>query len=100
MAINALFDSELALISGSFSRGPGPACGPKPFSGTLQVSRIVPGGSGVSGLYTGTVTFTRVDSSFATTTTDTGRVRVDATVNWTGVGTDHGPVTLTTLITQ
>ena len=47
-----------ASISGSFSRGPGPACGPKPFSGTLQVSRIVPGGSGVSGLYTGAVTFT------------------------------------------
>lgn len=48
---------------------------------------------------TGSVTFTRVDDSFGTTSiTDTGRVRVDVTVNWTGVRADHGPITLTSLI--
>jgi type II secretory pathway pseudopilin PulG len=49
---------------------------------------------------TGTVTFTRVDDNFAETTASTGRVRVDATVNWAGIGRDRGSYTLSTLIAE
>lgn len=48
----------------------------------------------------GEVLFRRVDDSYAETTTDTGRLRVDATVRWSGVGSDRGEVTLTTLIVE
>jgi prepilin-type N-terminal cleavage/methylation domain-containing protein len=49
---------------------------------------------------TGSVVFRRLDSSYNTTTADTGRLRVDASVSWTGVGSDRGTVTLSTLIVE
>jgi prepilin-type N-terminal cleavage/methylation domain-containing protein len=48
---------------------------------------------------TGTVTFTRVDDGFNASTTDTGRVRVEARIVWNGgSGARGGTVTVTTLI--
>ena len=47
---------------------------------------------------TGTLRFTRVDGSYSATTTDTGRLQVDATVTWNAARNDKGTVTLTTLI--
>lgn len=47
---------------------------------------------------TGSVTFTRVDSSFAASAASTGRARVDVTVTWTGRGPDRGSATLTAVL--
>lgn len=49
---------------------------------------------------TGSVTVTRVDASYAATTVESGRMRVDATVTWSGVGRDYGTVTLSTLVIE
>ena len=48
----------------------------------------------------GTITFTKVDANYAATTSDTGRIRIDATTKWTGSGLDKGSVTVTSLIIQ
>lgn len=47
---------------------------------------------------TGTTTFTHLDSNFSATTIKTGRLRLDATITWTGHGADRGTVTLSTMI--
>jgi len=49
---------------------------------------------------TGSVVFRRVDTNYVETTTDTGRLRVDATVTWSGVGSDRGTVKLYTFIVE
>lgn len=49
---------------------------------------------------TGTVTLTQVDSAFAATTAVTGRITIDVTVAWIGVGSDRGTHTVTSLIIQ
>ena len=45
-----------------------------------------------------TLTLQRIDSTFASTPTDTGRVRMDAQLSWGGIGNDRGTVTLTALV--
>ncbi len=49
---------------------------------------------------TGTVTFTRVNDSLNATGSDTGRLKVEASIKWSGYGLDKGNVTLTTLIVR
>jgi prepilin-type N-terminal cleavage/methylation domain-containing protein len=66
-------------------------------SSSLKVQFAAP--AGLPGA-TGAVTFTRLDSSFSATTQDTGRVRADAGVAWTGTGSDRGAITVTSLIAQ
>lgn len=48
----------------------------------------------------GTVTFVRVDDSFAPTTSETGQVRVDVSVTWGGSGNDRGTVSVTSMLVQ
>jgi prepilin-type N-terminal cleavage/methylation domain-containing protein len=48
----------------------------------------------------GVIVFTWLDGNYAATTTPSKRVRVDATVTWSGVSSDKGSVTLTTLIVE
>lgn len=66
-------------------------------SGNSSTSQAFTPPSALSGA-TGTVTFTRLTDSLTASTSDTGVVKVDATVVWTGTGHDGGTVTLTTLI--
>jgi prepilin-type N-terminal cleavage/methylation domain-containing protein len=47
---------------------------------------------------TGTVTITRVDTSFVPATVETGRREVVTSVTWAGTGSDLGAVTQTTLL--
>lgn len=49
---------------------------------------------------TGKVTFTRVNDSLNATSSETGRLQVEANVTWAGFGLDKGNVTLTTLIVR
>ena len=49
---------------------------------------------------TGTMLYTRLDDNYSETTTATDRIRADATVTWSGVGSDRGSITLNTLIVQ
>jgi prepilin-type N-terminal cleavage/methylation domain-containing protein len=49
---------------------------------------------------TGTVSFTRVDDTFAATTADTGQVRIEVAVSWSGSGNDRGTVSVTSLLVQ
>jgi hypothetical protein len=65
-------------------------------SGTMTQSFTPPTEIGQGA--TGTVTFRRVNASYATTTTDTGRVLVEATITWGGSGIRGSSVTLTTLM--
>jgi len=46
----------------------------------------------------GTVIFTRIDSTWADTTADTGRVRVDAMVIWGTAGIRGGRIVMTSLL--
>src|SRR2546425_139058 len=49
---------------------------------------------------TGQDTFTRVDTNLLPVSTESGRIRVAATVAWNRSNTDSGSVTLTTLFTD
>lgn len=48
----------------------------------------------------GSVTLTRVDDTFAAVTTDTGKIKVEATVTWSGIGADRGTVTVTGIVVR
>lgn len=75
--------------------------------GYASLPAIPTGASSVSQSFTppsdlvnaaGTVTFTRIDGSWAVTTADTGRVRVDAVITWGGSGVRGSRTELTTLM--
>jgi type II secretory pathway pseudopilin PulG len=66
---------------------------------TRSVSRSFSPPAGLNSA-TGTVTFTRVTDAMVPTTSDTGSIRVDATIHWSGTGRDGGDVTLTSLVVQ
>jgi prepilin-type N-terminal cleavage/methylation domain-containing protein len=48
----------------------------------------------------GVIRFTRITESFAVTTENTARVRAEATITWSGAGSDRGTVTVTSIIAQ
>lgn len=68
-------------------------------TGTNSISQTFTPPSGLPPA-TGTVTFTRVNDSYSPTTTDTGRIRVDVAITWTGHGSNRGTVTVNSLIIQ
>ena len=49
---------------------------------------------------TGQAVFTRVDANLAPVTSESGRQSLAVTVTWNGASTNHGAVTLTTLMTN
>lgn len=77
----------------SYNSLPAIPAGVSSTSVTFVPSSELPGATGV-------VTFTHVDNNFNAVTTRTGRVRVDATVTWVGVGSDRGTQSLSTLIVE
>ncbi|MCC2668965.1 MAG: hypothetical protein K0Q72_1436 [Armatimonadetes bacterium] len=68
-------------------------------AGTQSLSQPFTPPSGLNG-GTATVAFTRVTDTMTPTSVDTGSIRVQATIRWTGTGRDGGEVTLTSLVAQ
>lgn len=48
----------------------------------------------------GAVRMTRIDDDWNETTADTGQALVEATITWSGSGSDKGSITLTTIVTR
>ena len=67
-----------------------------PAGQTVVAARFTPP-TGLPGA-TGTVTITRVDTSFVPTAVETGRREVVTSVTWAGTGSDVGTVTQATLL--
>ena len=80
-----------------FWRGVGYASLPAFPNGKTQITDTFAAPEALAG-GKGSITFTRLDSAFDPTHGDSGRVRADATITWTGRGMDHANVTVTTLI--
>ena len=77
--------------------------------GYSSLPTIVTGSSSTSQSFTaptdlptgsGSTTFTRITSSYSSTTTDTGLIQVSSSCSWQGTGRDLGTVTLTTLLAE
>jgi prepilin-type N-terminal cleavage/methylation domain-containing protein len=68
-------------------------------SGTSRYSMSFTPSSELPGA-TGSLVFRRVDTSYVETTSDTGRMRVDVSVSWRGVGRDRGTIGFTSLIVE
>jgi prepilin-type N-terminal cleavage/methylation domain-containing protein len=92
IAVN-LCDHQLEVYRDGGYAACEPATGQSTRTVTFTPPTTIPNG-------TGTVTFTRVDDSYQSTSAYTGRVLVEATVRWRGMGRDIGTVTLSTLVCE